>query len=103
MDDQIGTVLHWSNQKEPEQAKSNHEVIRRNLDGIHISKPSKHSLESLIKKNPKLPHIKNLNNSGDQTMRMIKLKFKMCIPHQYQIINMKFLLNSLSGSKENII
>ena len=37
MEDQIGTVLHWSNQKEPKQAKSKDEVIRRNLDKIHIS------------------------------------------------------------------
>jgi len=32
MEDQIGTVLHWSNQKEPERSKSKDEVIRRNLD-----------------------------------------------------------------------
>ena len=37
MEDEIGTVQHWSNQKEPEQAKSKDEVIRRNLDRIHIS------------------------------------------------------------------
>ena len=37
MEDQIGTVLHWSNQKEPKQAKSRDEVIRRNLNRIHIS------------------------------------------------------------------
>ena len=37
MEDQIGTVLHWSNHKEPEQAKSKDEDIRRNLDRIHIS------------------------------------------------------------------
>ena len=36
MEDQIDTDLHWSNQKEPEQAKSKGEVIRRNLDRIHI-------------------------------------------------------------------
>ena len=54
MEDQIGTVLHWSNQKEPKQAKSKDEVIRRNLDRIHISVatpppsiPSKHSKVSL--------------------------------------------------------
>ena len=35
MDDQIDTVLHWSNQKEPKQkAKRKYEVIRRNLDRI---------------------------------------------------------------------
>ena len=39
MVDQIGTVLHWSNQKEPEQAKSKDEVIRRNLDGIRMNLP----------------------------------------------------------------
>ena len=55
MEDQIGTVLHWSNQKEPEQAKRKDEVIRRNLDRIHISaatplpsNPSRHSQVSLI-------------------------------------------------------
>ena len=37
MEDQIGPVLHWNHQKEPEQAKSKDEVIRRNLDRIHIS------------------------------------------------------------------
>ena len=37
MEDQRGTVLHWSNQKEPEQAKRKDEVIRRNLDRIRIS------------------------------------------------------------------
>ena len=36
MEDQIVTVLHWSPQKEPEQAKSKDEVIRRNLDRIRI-------------------------------------------------------------------
>ena len=34
MEDQMGTVLHWSNQKEPKQAKSKDEVIRRNLVGF---------------------------------------------------------------------
>jgi len=37
MEDQIGTVLHWSHQKEHKQAKSKDEVIRRNLNRIHIS------------------------------------------------------------------
>ena len=37
MEDQIGMVLHWSNQKEPEEGKSKDEVIRRNLERIHIS------------------------------------------------------------------
>ena len=37
MEDQIGTVLHWSNQKKPKQGKRKDEVIRRNLNGIHIS------------------------------------------------------------------
>ena len=59
MEDQIGTVLHWSNQ-EPEQAKSKNEVIRWNLDKIRISaatprpsKPSRHSQVSLIIKKRK--------------------------------------------------
>ena len=50
MEDQIGTVMHWSNQKEPKQAKNNDEVIRRNLDRIRVStatflpsNPSRHS------------------------------------------------------------
>ena len=37
MVDQIGTVLHWSNQKEPEQAKSKDEVMRWNLDRIRMN------------------------------------------------------------------
>ena len=37
MEDQIGTVLHWSHQKESEQVKSKDEVIRTNLDGIWVS------------------------------------------------------------------
>ena len=37
MEDQIGMVLHWSNQKEPKEGKSKDEVIRRNLERIHIS------------------------------------------------------------------
>ena len=32
MEDQIGTVLYSSHQKEPKQAKSKDEVIRRNLN-----------------------------------------------------------------------
>ena len=55
MEDEIGTILHWSNQKEPERAKSKDEVIRRNLDRIRItaatplpSNPSRHSQVSLI-------------------------------------------------------
>ena len=55
MEDQTGTVVHWSNQKEPEQSKSKDDVIRRNLDRIHISaatplpsNPSRHSQVSLI-------------------------------------------------------
>ena len=93
MEDQIGTVMHWSNQKEPKQAKSKIEVIRRNLDMIHISaatplptNPSKHSQVSFIQKNnnnKKKNQIKKLNNSGCQTMHPIKLKFKTCIPHPY--------------------
>ena len=93
MEDQIGPVLHWSNQKEPEQAKSKDEVIRRNLDRIRVSvaaplpsKPSRHSQVSLIQKNKiksKRILIKKLNNSGCQTMCRIKLKFKTFITHPY--------------------
>ena len=57
MEDQIGTVLHWSIQKEPKQAKSKDGVIRRNLDRIYISaattlpsNPSKNSQVSLTQK-----------------------------------------------------
>ena len=55
MEDQIGTVLHWSNQEEPEQAKSKDEVIMRNLDRTQVSaanplplNSSRHSQVSLI-------------------------------------------------------
>ena len=61
MEDQIGTILHWSNQKEPEQAKSKDEVIRWNLDRIRISaatplpsNPSRHSQVNLIQKKLKI-------------------------------------------------
>ena len=57
MEAQIGTVLHWSHKKEPKQAKSKDEVIRRNLDRVHISaatpppsNPSRHSQVGLIQK-----------------------------------------------------
>ena len=56
MEDQIGKVLHWSNQKEPKQAKSKDEVIRKNLERIRISaatplpsNPSRHSQVGFIK------------------------------------------------------
>ena len=55
MEDQIGTDLHWSNLKEPNQAKIKDKVIRRNLDRIRISaatpppsNPSRHSQVSCI-------------------------------------------------------
>ena len=91
MEDLIGTVVHWSHQKEPKQAKSKDEVIRRNLDRIHIStatplpsNPSRHSQVSLIKnKNKKEPRFKILNNSGCQTMRPIRLKFKTYTLHEH--------------------
>ena len=64
MEDQIGTVLHWS-QKETKQAKSKDEVIRRNLDRIRVSattsrpsNPSRHNQVSLIKNKQKnYPHV----------------------------------------------
>ena len=37
MENQIGTVLYWSHQKEPKQTKGKDEVIRRNQDRNHIS------------------------------------------------------------------
>ena len=71
MEDQIGTVLHWSHQKEPEQAKSKDEVIRRNQDRIRISavtsllsNPSTHSQVNLFqtkkKQNKKRTQIKKI-------------------------------------------
>ena len=64
MEDQMGTVLHWSHQKEPKQAKTKDEVIRRNLDRIRISaatplssNPSRHSQMSLIQKKQKNTYI----------------------------------------------
>ena len=63
MEDQIGTVLHSSNQKEPKQEKSKDDIIRRNLDRIHISattplpsNPFRDSQMNLIP--PKKTHIK---------------------------------------------
>ena len=37
MEDQIGTVMHWSHQKELKQAKSKDGQIRRNLDRTWVS------------------------------------------------------------------
>ena len=71
MKDQIGTVLHWSHQKEPEQAKTKDDIIRRNLDRIRISaatplpsNPTRHNQVSIvqktqIKKLKKKPYQKN--------------------------------------------
>ena len=57
MEDQIGTVLHWSHQKEPKQTKSKDGVIRSNLDRIRVSavtplppNPSRCNQVSLIQK-----------------------------------------------------
>ena len=67
MEDQIATVQHWSNEKEPKQAKSKDEVIRRNLDRIHIaatpppSNPSRHSQVSPIKKKFKIIGLANFH------------------------------------------
>ena len=65
MEDQIKYVLHWSHQKEPEQAKTKDEVIRRNLDRIQVSpatplpsNPSMHSQVSLVQKNEKIKYVK---------------------------------------------
>ena len=71
MEDQIGTVLHWNNQKEPKQAKSKDEVIRMNLDRIHISaatplpsNPSRHSQVSPIKNNNNNKQVKSFNTAS---------------------------------------
>ena len=57
LEDQMCTVLHWSHQKEPKQAKIKDEVIRRKLAMILIlpatplpSNPPRLSQVSLIKK-----------------------------------------------------
>ena len=57
MENQIGTALHWSNQKEPKISKRKDEVIRRNMDGILIEaatplpyNPSRHSKMNLIQR-----------------------------------------------------
>ena len=105
-----GTAEHWNHQKEPEQAKSKDEVIRRNRDRIHISaatllpsNPSRHKphitmwpMTSYVaskwalfkikknqrnKKNP--DQIFFFNISGCQNMCLIKLKFKTFIPHHH--------------------
>ena len=85
MEDQTGTVLQWSNQKEPKKAKSKDEVTRKNLDRIRISGatplPSNalmHSQVSIIKNNnnntiKKEPRSKKLKNSGCQNMCPIGL------------------------------
>ena len=61
MEGRIGTILHCCNQKEPKQGKSKDEVIRRNLDRIHISavtplpsNTSSHSQVILIQKKKKI-------------------------------------------------
>ena len=87
MEDQTGTVLHWSNQKEPKQAKSKDEVIRRNLDRIRVSTAT--PLPSNSSRHSK-PRFKKLNNYSCQNMSPIKLKFKTCIPNHYEIIIVKF-------------
>ena len=94
MEDQLDTVLHWSNQKEPKREKKiKDEVIRKKLDRIHISaatlppsKPSRHSQVSLFQKKKnnnkkKAPRSNFLNHSGCQTMHPIKPKYKTYIPH----------------------
>ena len=64
MEDQMGTVLHLSNQKEPKQAKSNDEVIRRNLDRIHISAAT--PLPSNLSRHSQVSHSKNINKSQNK-------------------------------------
>ena len=59
MEDQIGTVLNWSNQKEPKQAKSKDEVIRRNLDRIRVSAAAPLTSKP-IQAQPSEPYSKNL-------------------------------------------
>ena len=43
---------------------------------------------------------KILNNSGCQTMHPIRLKFKIYIPHDYEIIIVTFHVDWWSGSRE---
>ena len=84
MEDQIGTVLHWSDHKEPKQAKSKDEVMRRNLDRIRISaatplpsNPSRHNQVSLIQKKLKqvVPGTTNLAHLRHKVILGIKFKF----------------------------
>ena len=102
MEDQIGTVLHWSIRRSPKKQKAKM-VIRRNPDRIRISaatplpsNPSRHSQVNLKFKNKKKlkkteqTQIKKLNNSGFQTVHLIRLKFKTYIPHHHWIIIVKF-------------
>ena len=103
MEDQIGAVLHWSHQKEPELAKSKDDVIRRNLDRIaHFScysstikpiqvQPSESYSKNRRKKRTQIQ--KKVKNSGCQTMHPIRLKFKTYIPHHYEIIIAKFYID----------
>ena len=69
MEDQIGTVLHWSHQKEPKQPKRKDEVIRRNPHRIHISaatplasNPCRHSQVSLIQEEKNSERTQNKKN-----------------------------------------
>ena len=52
MEDQIKYVLHWSHQKEPEQAKTKDEVIRRILNRTQVAKSSD---LSIIREHPGVP------------------------------------------------
>ena len=84
MEDQIGTVPHWSYPKEPEQAKSKDAVIKRNLDRIWVSaaatlpsNSSRCSKVSLLQKNSKRTQIKKLNISSCQTMDCVQLGWNL--------------------------
>ena len=95
MEDKIGTVLHWSNEKEPKQEKNKDEVIRRDLDRIHISaatplpsNPSRYSQVSLIEKINKL---KNQKQNPHQKIKYFwlpdhvsnQVEILTCIHHHY--------------------
>ena len=80
----VGTVPHWSHQKEPKQAKRKDEVIRRNLERIHISaaallpsNPPRHSQASLI---PKKKTTKNNKQKKEpRSKNLIILAARPCI------------------------
>ena len=79
MEDQIGTVLHWSHQKEPKQAKRKDEVIRRNLDRIHIFSCYSSTLKPIEALQPSEPYSKN--NKQTKKIADQKIKYFWLLDH----------------------